>query len=119
MRGYLSSANDTFAIVGPQIQWALLGLLAMVGMMRVDYRYLRLASVPFFVIAVILLVLVFVPEPQRGHRRIGALATASGHPPRSIPTEIAKLALIIYLAHWMAKRGTRHPRASGAGRSRS
>ena len=49
MRGYLSSANDTFAIVGPQIQWALLGLLAMVGMMRVDYRYLRLVSVPFFV----------------------------------------------------------------------
>ena len=40
MRGYLSSANDTFAIVGPQIQWALLGLLAMVGMMRV----LRIAS---------------------------------------------------------------------------
>jgi cell division protein FtsW (lipid II flippase) len=42
MRGYLSSANDTFAIVGPQIQWALLGLVAMVAMMRVDYRYLRL-----------------------------------------------------------------------------
>ena len=47
--------------MGPQIQWALLGLLAMVGMMRVDYRYLRLASVPFFVVAVVLLVLVFVP----------------------------------------------------------
>jgi cell division protein FtsW (lipid II flippase) len=46
MRGYLSAEADTFQTVGPQIQWALLGLLAMVGMMRIDYRYLRLASIP-------------------------------------------------------------------------
>jgi cell division protein FtsW len=106
MRGYLSSANDTFAIVGPQIQWALLGLLAMVAMMRVDYRYLRLVSVPFFVVAVALLVLVFVPQlnivvgGSARWLRLGPL-------PAIHPAEIAKLALIIYLAHWMAKRGTR------------
>ena len=106
MRGYLSSADDTFATVGPQIQWALLGLLAMVGMMRVDYRYLRLASVPFFVVAVVLLVLVFVPSLNIV---IGGSARwlQMGRCPRSIPAEIAKLALIIYLAHWIAKRGTR------------
>ena len=106
MRGYLSSANDTFAIVGPQIQWALLGLVAMVGMMRVDYRYLRLVSVAFFVVAVALLVLVFVPSlnivvgGSARWLRLGPL-------PAIHPAEIAKLALIIYLAHWMAKRGTR------------
>jgi cell division protein FtsW len=106
MRGYLSSANDTFAIVGPQIQWALLGLVAMVAMMRVDYRYLRLVSVPFFVVAVALLVLVFVPQlnivvgGSARWLRLGPL-------PAIHPAEIAKLALIIYLAHWMAKRGTR------------
>jgi cell division protein FtsW len=106
MRGYLSSANDTFAIVGPQIQWALLGILAMVGMMRVDYRYLRLVSVPFFIIAVVLLVLVFVPQlnivvgGSARWLRLGPL-------PAIHPAEIAKLALIVYLAHWMAKRGTR------------
>jgi cell division protein FtsW len=106
MRGYLSSANDTFAIVGPQIQWALLGLVAMVGMMRVDYRYLRLVSVGFFVVAVALLVLVFVPSlnivvgGSARWLRLGPL-------PAIHPAEIAKLALIIYLAHWMAKRGAR------------
>ena len=106
MRGYLSSANDTFAIVGPQIQWALLGLVAMVAMMRVDYRYLRLVSVPFFVVALALLVLVFVPQlnivvgGSARWLRLGPL-------PAIHPAEIAKLALIIYLAHWMAKRGTR------------
>ena len=106
MRGYLSSANDTFAIVGPQIQWALLGLVAMVGMMRVDYRFLRLVSVPFFVVAIILLMLVFVESlnivvgGSARWLRLGPL-------PAIHPAEIAKLALIIYLAHWMAKRGAR------------
>ena len=106
MRGYLSSANDTFAIVGPQIQWALLGLVAMVAMMRVDYRYLRLVSVPFFAFAVVLLVLVFVPSLNV---EVGGSARwlRLGPLPAIHPAEIAKLALIIYLAHWMAKRGTR------------
>jgi cell division protein FtsW len=106
MRGYLSSANDTFAIVGPQIVWAILGLVAMVAMMRVDYRYLRLVSVPFFVVALVLLVLVFVPQlnvvvgGSARWLRLGPL-------PAIHPAEIAKLALIVYLAHWMAKRGMR------------
>src|SRR5260221_14290837 len=42
LKGYLSQDADTFATVGPQIQWAILGLAAMAAMMRVDYRYLRL-----------------------------------------------------------------------------
>ena len=106
MKSYLSSANDTFAIVGPQIQWAILGLVAMAAMMRVDYRYLRLASVPFFAVALVLLVLVFVP-----HFNIVVGGSARwlklGPLPAIHPAEIAKLALIVYLAHWMAKRGTR------------
>ena len=66
MRGYLSAEADTFQTVGPQIQWALLGLLAMVAMMRVDYRYLRLVSIPGYVIALGLLVLVFVDDDVGG-----------------------------------------------------
>ena len=75
IRGYLSN-EDTFATVGPQIQWAVLGILAMVVMMRVDYRYLRLVSVPFYIVAVGLLLLVFVPAVQPRRRRLGALARA-------------------------------------------
>jgi cell division protein FtsW len=106
MRGYLSADADTFAIVGPQIQWALLGIAAMVFMMRVDYRYLRLVSVPVYVVAVVLLVLVFVPE---FNIVIGGSARWLKLPvlPAIHPAEMAKLALVIYLAHWFAKRGTR------------
>ena len=84
LKGYLSQDADTFATVGPQIQWAILGIVAMAVMMRVDYRYLRLASVPFYVVAIVLLVLVFVPAVQHRRRRLGALAEArpaAGDPP--------------------------------------
>jgi cell division protein FtsW len=106
IRGYLSSDADTFVTVGPQIQWAVLGIVAMAGMMRVDYRYLRLASVPFFALAIVLLVLVFVPQ---FNIVVGGSARwlKLGPLPAIHPAEIAKLALVIYLAHWFAKRGTR------------
>ncbi|MEO8570885.1 MAG: putative peptidoglycan glycosyltransferase FtsW [Chloroflexota bacterium] len=106
LRGYLSQDADTFATVGPQIQWAILGLVAMAVMMRVDYRYLRLASVPLYIVAVILLVLVFVPQ---FNIVIGGSARwlKLGPLPAVHPAEFAKLALVIYLAHWFAKRGKR------------
>ena len=84
LKGYLSQDADTFATVGPQIQWAILGLAAMLVMMRVDYRYLRLASVPLYLIAIALLVLVFVPSLEHRRRRLRSLAqarSAAGHPP--------------------------------------
>ena len=77
-------------------------------MTRVDYRWLRLISVPFFLGAVALLVLVFVPSSQPRRGRLGALA-AIGPLPSFHPAEIAKLALVIYLAHWLAQRGSERP----------
>ena len=110
IRGYLSADADTFATVGPQIQWAILGIVAMAAMMRVDYRYLRLASIPFFVAALILLVVVLLPQigPLRPISVGGSARWLQIGPlPAIHPAEVAKLALVIYLAHWFAKRGTR------------
>jgi cell division protein FtsW len=106
LKGYLSQDADTFATVGPQIQWAILGMIAMAVMMRVDYRYLRLASVPFYAVAMGLLVLVFVPQ---FNIVVGGSARwlKLGPLPAIHPAEIAKLALVIYLANWLAKRGGR------------
>jgi cell division protein FtsW len=104
MKAYLTSDN-TFAIVGPQIQWAGLGIVAMLVMMRVDYRLLRIASVPMFVVAVGMLVLVFVPSLNKV---VGGSARwlVIGPLPAFHPAEFAKLALVVYLAHWFATRGT-------------
>ncbi len=110
MRGYLSKAENTLAFAGPQIQWAALGIAAMVVMMRIDYRILRLFSIPIYITALALLVLVLLPpigplEPKviggsARWLRIGPL-------PAVHPAEFAKLALIIYVAHWAAGRGVR------------
>jgi len=109
MKAY-QAQDDTFGIVGPQIQWALLGLGAMVLMMRVDYRYLRLASIPAYAVALVLLVLVLV-LPEDGYFRSKVVGGSArwiqlGPLPAIHPAEFAKLALIVYLAHWTSKRGT-------------
>jgi cell division protein FtsW len=106
MRGYLSQNADTFSTAGPQILWAILGLVAMAVMMRLDYRWLRVASLPVYLIAIGLLVLVFMPDlnivvgGSARWLRLGSL-------PAIHPAEIAKLAMVIYLAHWFAGRGNR------------
>ena len=105
MKAFLSKEADTFAIVGPQILWAAIGVVAMVVMMRVDYRWLRVASVPIFLVAVASLALVFVPGLNRV---VGGSARwlVIGPLPAVHPAEFMKLALVIYLAHWFAKRGS-------------
>ena len=105
MTSFLSD-DDQFKVVGPQVIWAALGLISMAIVTRIDYRYWRLVSVPLFAVALILLVIVvFVPSlnyvvgGSARFLRIGPL-------PLFHPAEIAKLALVVYLAHWFAKRGS-------------
>jgi len=104
MRAYLQK-DDTFAIVGPQILWAALGIVAMVATMRVDYRLLRLIALPLYIAGIAALVLVFVPQlnvvvgGSARWLRIGPL-------PAFHPAEIMKLALVVYLAYWFEKKGT-------------
>lgn len=105
IKAYLSRDGDPFAIVGPQIQWAALGLVAMVVMMRIDYRWLRVASLPLLVIGVAGLLLVFIDAINivvGGSARWLKL----GPLPAVHPAEFMKLALVVYLAHWFARRGT-------------
>jgi cell division protein FtsW len=104
MAGYLSSEGDTFRTLGPQLLWAAVGLVLMLVAMRVDYRWLRLASLPLALVAVVLLVLVQVDSFQV---TVGGSAQWLKLPglPAVQPSELAKLALVIYLAHWMARRG--------------
>ena len=102
--------DNAYAQVGPQALWAALGAVGMVVMMRIDYRYLRLVSVAGLGLALVLLVVVLLPpigplqpvEVGGSARwlRIGPL-------PALHPAEFAKLALVVYLAHWLAKRGHR------------
>ena len=102
--------GSIFDAVTTQLTWAVVGGIVLVVAMRLDYRYWRLFSVLGFAIAIGLLVLLLMPsippliEPEF---RNGATRwlRLGGLPPFQ-PAEFAKLALVVYLAHWLATRGS-------------
>jgi len=104
------AGGSVFDEVSEQLVWGLLGGLVLVLMMRIDYRYWRTFSILGIAVAVVLLVLVVGPsippllqplEVNGATRwlKIGGL-------PSFQPTEFAKLALVVFLAHWLARKGT-------------
>jgi cell division protein FtsW len=95
--------HDPYFFLKKQTAWALLGGLGLWGTLRLDYRRLETVVVPVLVLAVILLVLVLVPpfgQAINGTRRWIRVAGVSIQ-----PAELAKLALVIYLAAFLSRRG--------------
>jgi len=97
--------SDTLGTVGPQFLWAAVGFVALFVLMRVDFRWLRLVSLPGLLVALAMLLLIHVPElsvnvgGSSQWLRIPGLGSFQ-------PGEAAKLALVVYLAHWLARRGS-------------
>lgn len=91
-----------------QLVWLGVGLLAMFAVMNLDYRRLRQPRVVFTLLSVVLLALVglfFLDKIHDTHRwiRIGPVSLQ--------PSEIAKLAVILFLAWFLEAR--RRPRSFG------
>jgi cell division protein FtsW len=103
MNGY-AAGDGTLAIVGPQFVWAAVGMGCMLLAMRSDYRWLRVLSVPALLVAGILLVLVLFSSWRVEVSGSTQWLRIPGLPVVQ-PSEFAKLALVVYLAHWMARRG--------------
>jgi cell division protein FtsW len=103
VRSYFSSA-DPAAQGLEQLVWAGIGLVGLLVAMRLDFRLLRYLAVPFFVITLVMLVAVLHPSigsEINGSRRwivIPGLGSVQ-------PAEFAKLAIVLYLAHWLDRRG--------------
>lgn len=110
----LDLRDDPSYYLTQQSLWAALGLVAMAVAARVDYRRLRPLALPLLGVVFVLLVLVLIP----------GLGTNAGGASRWLrfgslfgvqPAELAKLALIVYLAFWLgAWRGTASPMAAFA-----
>lgn len=87
-----------------QVAWGALGLAGMGAALRIDYRALRRPAVVYSLLAVstILLVAVLFLRPvNETHRwiRLGALSFQ--------PAELAKLAIVVYLAYHVERRADR------------
>ncbi|MPZ49931.1 MAG: putative lipid II flippase FtsW [Dehalococcoidia bacterium] len=98
----LDAFDDANYFLIRQMASALIGLAVMFFLMRIDYRLLRLASPALMLFAVLSLAAVlFVGNDAYGARRWISM----GPLPPFQPSEFAKLALIIYIAAWLASRG--------------
>jgi cell division protein FtsW len=84
-----------------QMAWAAAGLIAMVGIMNLDYKKLRIPAVVFTLLGItsLLLIAVFLfRDSHNTHRwiKFGGLSFQ--------PSEVAKPALILYLAYFLESR---------------
>jgi cell division protein FtsW len=94
--------DDAYFLVR-QLMWISIGGIGMTVATRVDYRYWRALSLPVMFVCIGLLVLVLVPGI--GASSYGAVRWLKVGPVQIQPSEIAKLAVILYLADWLARRG--------------
>lgn len=78
-----------------------LGLLAIVVIMQFDYTFLKKFSIPVMAGTLLLLIAVLVI----GEVTFGAIRGLSEGSYQ--PSEIAKLATILYISHWLASKGDR------------
>src|SRR5579872_3583659 len=101
-----------------QVLWLAIGIAGMFALMNLDYRKLRQPRVVFTVLSLTLLMLIavfFLDRSHATHRwiRIGPLSLQ--------PSEIAKLAIIFYLAWFIElrrnKRGAESPSRPTSGTS--
>ena len=94
--------GDGFYFLKRQGLFALLGFGVMIVAMQVDYHRLRPLAVPFLFGCVALMILVLVPGISS---RAGGASRWIRLPGFSLqPSELAKLGLVLYMAHSLAKK---------------
>lgn len=95
--------GDAYWFLKRQLVFATLGVAAMVLLMRIDYRFMRLVTPPLLVIAFALLVIVLaVGQEISGAKRWIGLGLFNLQ-----PSEVSKLALVSYLAAYITNKRER------------
>lgn len=96
--------GDSFYLLKKQLFAGFLpGIVAMYVFSRIDYHFWKKVAVPFFFVTLVFLVLVFVPGI--GSEVYGASRWINLGPMSFQPSEMAKLAIIMYLAAWLESKG--------------
>ncbi len=84
-----------------QLRWAVVGVLAMATIARIDYRILKRLSLLMMIgtLFMLLAVLIFGTDSLGSRRHLIGTSVQ--------PSEIAKLTIIIYIAYWLSSKGNR------------
>ncbi len=96
--GYQLHGQPTYYFIR-QMLWMALGLLTMIVAARIEYHTWRRFSIPIMAVTMLLLLLVLAIGDERfgGQRWLfnGSIQ----------PSELSKLAIIIYIADWLSSKG--------------
>lgn len=98
----LRDFGSPFFFIKEQLMWFCVGLVALFITSRITYTAWYVASVPFIVVTLCLLIAVFLPVI--GVRVMGASRWINLGFTSFQPSEFAKLAVILYLAAWLCKK---------------
>ncbi len=94
--------GDKYSFIKDQLLWAALGFFALFLFLAIDYHKLFNLALPLLIVALILLLLVFVPGIGAGakgaHRWINLQIVSVQ------PAEFVKLVLALYLAAWFSTK---------------
>jgi cell division protein FtsW len=93
--------GEPYYFIVKQLRWSLLGIVALLVSMRIDYHFWERFSIPLMGIALIALIAV-VAMGQETYGSARFLLGASVQ-----PSEPAKIIIIIYIATWLASKGAR------------
>ena len=102
---YDSSVGDPMYYIKRQAMFAAVGVAVMYVVSKINYQTFRWMSVPALIFSIILLLLVFTPlgRTHNGARRWLYLGVEFQ------PSEIAKIAVILFFAARLCKRDSRKP----------
>lgn len=103
----LNQFSDTFYYAKRQLGWLSVGLLCLLVSRYLPLNFIKTLSRPLFIISISLLLLVMLPPFSReiyGARRWLSLGPISVQ-----PSEIMKLALILYFPTWLKRRQSQFP----------
>lgn len=93
--------NDSLYLTKKQMMWAGIGVAGMLLTMNIHYMKLKKLFIPYFMVTLLMLFIVLFSEPLNGAKRWINLAGYASIQ----PSEFAKLAIILYLAALIQKKG--------------
>jgi len=96
--GYTYTGQPTYYLVR-QAVWVAMGLDIMALMMRVEYHKWQKFSVVFMLLTISMLIFVLVAGPSVYGARRRILGDSIQ------PSEVCKLAMVLYVAHWLSSKG--------------
>lgn len=97
----LNQYGDKFFFFKQQLQWSVLGVAALFVVSKIHYSFWQKVATPIFFISVFLLMMVLLPH--FGLKALGARRWISVGPVNFQPSEIIKLATVMYLAKVSSK----------------